>query len=123
MQVDPLAREVAQREFLLHRLVNDYAYHKFTRPAAYKLIEAHRGASRDETVEPIFSEAQSFVREDLGRFLRTYFEEQFLHKRFFAGTDQYEFTGMQETKIFLPWPRAYEVRLEFRLQTERVEEG
>ena len=31
--VDPIRREIAQREFLFHRMVDDWAYHRFTRPA------------------------------------------------------------------------------------------
>jgi hypothetical protein len=31
LNVDPLQRELARRVFLLHRFVNDYAYHKFVR--------------------------------------------------------------------------------------------
>src|SRR5690606_20998551 len=43
--MDPLHREIAQREFLLHRFVNDFAYHHFTRPIAYDLIDSRYQAS------------------------------------------------------------------------------
>ncbi|HVL39319.1 MAG TPA: DUF4127 family protein [Fimbriimonadaceae bacterium] len=114
--VDPLHRELTQREFLLHRFVNDYAYHKFTRPAAYSLIDITRRASREETYGAEFHELEDFVKRDLGKHLATFFDEQFMGRRFFAGTGQFEFCGINGVRIFLPWPRAYEVRLEFKLE-------
>jgi hypothetical protein len=120
LKVDPLKREIAQREFLLHRFVNDYAYHKITRPQAYALIDANARASREETYGLAFEEVNEFVASDLKLHLDKYFAEDFMGKRFFAGTQQYEVTGLSEVKIFLPWPRAYEVRLEFKLQTSPV---
>ncbi len=122
LRVDPLAREMAQREFLLHRFVNDYAYHKFTRPAAYKMIDADKG-SRDETTGELFERVDAFVKDDLSKHLDKYFNEQFLGQKFFAGTRRYEVSGLTGVKIFLPWPRAYEVRLEFRLQAKPITDG
>ncbi len=113
--VDPLLREVAQREFLLHRFVNDYAYHKFTRPEAYKMIESIPGANHDETYGRALSDVQDFVARDLKKHLMQFFDDQFLGRTFFAGTGQYVFTGIDDIKIWLPWPRPYEVRLEFHL--------
>ena len=113
---DPLQREVAQREFLLHRLVNDYSYHKFTRPVAYSLVE-NEGGNRDETGEPLFSEVQAFVKRDLEHRLDEVFNNQFQGRKFFAGTKEFEVEGLKDVRIFLPWPRAYEVRLEFSLVT------
>jgi hypothetical protein len=110
-----LQREIAQREFLLHRFVNDYAYHKFTRPVAYSLIEQSGNASRDETGEPTFSEVESFVQRDLEKHLERYFAEQFFGRKFYAGSKPYEVDGLNNIHISLPWPRAYEVRLEFSL--------
>jgi hypothetical protein len=114
-QVDPLQREIAQREFLLHRFVNDYAYHKFTRPVAYSLVEAHKHMSRDETYGSAFNELNDFVKRDLTKHLERYFKDQFLGKRFLAGDRAYVFSGLDAVRVFLPWPRAYEVRLEFKL--------
>lgn len=121
LRVDPLERELAQREFLLHRFVNDYAYHKFTRPAAYKIIEASDKNAKDETSGATFKKANEFVKADLAKHLDRYFREQFLDRRFFAGTNEYEVSGITGIKIFLPWPRAYEVRLEFRLEAKPVD--
>jgi hypothetical protein len=118
--IDPLERELARREFLLHRFVNDYAYHKFVRPHAYSMIDASRDATRDETYGETYREVNQFVQNDVGKYLQYYWHEEFEGKRFFAGTKQYELSGLSNIKIFLPWPRAYEVRLEFQLHAQPV---
>jgi hypothetical protein len=119
-QTPDLEREVAQKEFLLHRFVNDFDFHKYTRPRAYQLIDAMTDASREETYGDAFETVNSFVKKDLAEHLEKTFREQFQGKRFFAGTKQYAFTSLESIKIFLPWPRAYEVRLEFKMQTQVV---
>lgn len=120
---DPLGREVAQREFLLHRIVNDYAYHKFTRPEAYRMIDSTLRASRDEIYDADFQRVQTLVQTSLTKHLQEYFKTQFLGRRFFAGTTQSEITGLDDVRIFLPWPRAFEVQIEFKMRTAPVGGG
>jgi hypothetical protein len=120
VNVDPLERELARRVFLLHRFVNDYAYHKFVRPQAYMMIDASQSGNRDETYGATFHDVDQFVRHDVNKYLEHYWHEEFEGKRFFAGTTQYELTGISNVRIFLPWPRAYEVRLEFQLHAQPV---
>lgn len=120
LNVDPLKREVAQREFVLHRFVNDFAYHKFTRPEAYRIIDAMPRASREETYGPEFATVNDFVRRDMEKHLVKYFEQQFSGKTFFAGNGHYRISGLEAIRINLPWPRAYEVRLDFRLLAEPI---
>lgn len=117
---DPFKRELAQREFVLHRFVNDFAYHKYTRPEAYRLIDSLPKASREETYGEDFWAVNDFVRRDMEKHLQKFFSEQFLGKTFFAGTRQYSLSGIDSVQIALPWPRAYEVRLEFKLEAEPV---
>jgi hypothetical protein len=114
--VEPLAREIAEREFLLHRLVNDYAYHMYTRPRAYQMIEDDEVGTPDEIYGAEYDKVNAFVKQDLGDRLNTYFQDQFLGRRFFAGTGEYVISGITGVKIWLPWPRPYEVRLEFGLE-------
>lgn len=120
INADPLERELARREFLLHRFVNDYAYHRFVRPQAYSMIDASHSASREETYGETFKEVNAFVREDVYKYLEYYWHKEFEGKRFFAGTQEYELSSLSNIKIFLPWPRAYEVRLEFQLHAQPV---
>lgn len=120
INANPYRREVAQQEFLLHRFVNDFQYHKFTRPYAYRMIDASSRASREETYGDDFEDVNTFVRQDLGRHLEDTFREQFLGRRIVAGNNEYAFEGLDRVRIYLPWPRAYEVRLEFQLTTRPV---
>jgi hypothetical protein len=119
--VDPLYREVAQREFLLHRLVNDYAYHMYTRPRAYQMIEDDEVGTTEEIYGDEYEKVNTFVQHDLSDRLQTYFSDQFLGRRFFAGTQEYAFSGITDVKIWLPWPRPYEVRLEFHLEAKPID--
>lgn len=121
IEADPLKRELAQREFVLHRFVNDFAFHRYTRPEAYRLIDSLSGASREETYGSNFSAVNDFVRQDMEKHLQSFFAQQFLGKRFFAGTKEYVLTGIDSVKIQLPWPRAYEVRLEFKIQVSTAD--
>ena len=110
--------ELARTEFLLHRLVNDHAYHKFTRPLAYRLIDATVGSSREETTAEDHMVVNSFVRRDLSKYLGEYFRDWFFGETIHTGEGDYRISGINDSRIWLPWPRAYEVRLEFRLETE-----
>lgn len=115
-----LERELARREFILHRFVNDYCYHKFVRPKAYRMIDATPDASREETYGTAFEAVNGFVQQELSRYLEETFNAQFMGQRFFAGSKQYEIDGIEGINISLPWPRAYEVRLDFRLRASEV---
>lgn len=120
MPVDALNRELSQRAFLLHRLVNDFEYHRFTRPMAYAYIDRNPPAAREETYGERLQAVNRLVREDLHRRLDETFRTQFQGRRFFAGTRQFEVQGISQVNIDLPWPRAYEVRLNFRIQAREV---
>lgn len=120
LRVDPLVREVAQREFLLHRFVNDVAYHKLTRPAAYRMIRDSGVGTIEETYGEELAQVEAFVQRDLRSHLMQTFSDQFLGRRFFAGAKQYAFSGIDDVSITLPWPRAYEVRLSFHLEATPV---
>lgn len=115
-----LQRELSRREFILHRFVNDFAYHKYVRPRAYQMIDSTPDASREETYGAAFESVNSFVQRELGRYLDETFSSQFLGQKFFAGSKQYEIDGIENIRISLPWPRAYEVRLEFNLRASEV---
>ncbi|MBS1713459.1 MAG: DUF4127 family protein [Armatimonadetes bacterium] len=115
---DPLQREVALRAFILHRLVNDFEYHKFVRPEAYAMIDKLPNASREETYGPALAKVDALVKTDLGNRLQNRFKEQLQGTRFFAGAKQYEVTSIRDVEIRLPWPRAYEVKLDFSIEVE-----
>jgi len=100
--------------------VNDYDYHKYTRPMAYHLIDSIHTANREEAYGEDWNLLNNFVKQDLSAHLQDTFKEEFLGKRFNAGSKEYEVASLDDVKIFLPWPRAYEVRLEFKMQAREV---
>lgn len=121
LPIDPMIREINQQAFLLHRLVNDYEYHRFTRPAAYALQSQLAPGEREETYGPNFESLSKFVERDVLERLNATFKEFFQGKRFYAGTKQYEVKGITGMTAGLPWPRAYEVRIDFKLEASEVD--
>jgi hypothetical protein len=117
INADGVRRELSQREFLLHRFVDDYAFHKFVRPAAYNLIKQLPGATKEETTGQSFSALNDFVRDDLARYTDQYYRNLFHRKTFYVGGTEYEIEQLDDVKVWLPWPRAYEVRIEFRMES------
>lgn len=111
--------EVARCEFLLHRMVNDFAYHRYTRPAAYQLIAELPGASKEETTGSSLSAVNNFVQRDLARFLGEYFRDMFFGTKIDASDGAYTISTLDDVKVWLPWPRAYEVRLDFKLRATK----
>jgi hypothetical protein len=118
--VDPFQRELNQRAFLLHRLVNDFEFHRFTRPLAYEFIDNNPPATREETYGEKFDQVNQLVKRDVSQRLENTFEKQFRGNRFFAGTKQFEIRDLQNVQIELPWPRAYEVRIGFSMNAREV---
>lgn len=121
--VAPLKRELAQRAFLLHRLVNDFAYHRFTRPQAYAMLQGSTSASKEEAYGVDLERLDQFVRSDLQQRLETLFKEQLEGRRFYAGARQYVVRQLTGVDVRLPWPRAYEVKISFSLNAEEVRPG
>ncbi|MBX3095828.1 MAG: DUF4127 family protein [Fimbriimonadaceae bacterium] len=119
-RVDPLRREIALRTFVLHRLVNDFEYHNFVRPEAYAMMDQLNAGRREEAYGEPFNEINERVRDDLGLRLQNRFESQLKGTRFFAGNSQYEVVDLRDVQIALPWPRAYEVQLDFSLVVRPV---
>jgi hypothetical protein len=121
LQVDALDREVARRKFLLHRLINDFEFHKYVRPEAYALLKRLPNADKTETYGASFQVLDQAVREEMALRLQRRFEDQLAGSRFFAGPHEYELTGIRDIQVYLPWPRAYEVALDFQVEVSPVE--
>ena len=111
--VDALQRELAHRTFLLHRIVNDYGYHRFIRPVAYQF-------AREEAYGKTFREMEEWVSRNTKYLLESTFYQQFEGSSFSAGDATYKIVGLENVKIELPWPRAFEVAISFDLVAEQV---
>ena len=118
-EVDPLKRELAQREFLMHRMIDDWAYHRFTRPSTYSMIDDLQD-QRDEIYGSNFEAVDKFAANNLKKYVQQIFLSQFQYRRFYVGTKEYQITDIRDLKIGLPWPRAYEIRVDFKLKAEEV---
>lgn len=118
LDVSAVQREVARREFLLHRVVDDYAFHKYTRPLAYAMVLS---PSRDEVYGIDFTDINGFVQRDVEKHVERVFQSSFLNDRFEVDGQSYVISGIRDVKVWLPWPRAYEMRLEFKLEAKPEE--
>lgn len=118
---DPYRREVAARTFVLHRLVNDYFYNRYVRPEAYKMIEKMQAGAREEIAEPNVDAVEAYVRKDMTERLNVLFRDQMVAHPFKIGSDEYHVIGLSDVKVSLPWPRAYEVSLEFKLDVRKAD--
>ena len=119
-KVDPLIREVGMRKFVLHRLVNDFEYHNFVRPEAYRMLKSMPNSTKAEAYGDDYKRLNEYVSADMRERLLAQFSQQLLGNRFFVGGEQFEIVGLKDVNVYLPWPRAYEVWLEFDIETKRV---
>jgi len=116
---NPVQTERAQSSFLLHRFVNDYAYHKFIRPQAYGLISDEE-VPPDE-LDPDHMEAVNrWVRQEVQRYLNLYFKDQLDGRTIEIEGKSYRFDSLTNILVKLPWPRAYEVEIDFDLKLQPV---
>lgn len=108
--VDEVQREKSEKVFLLHRLISDYGYHKYVRPAAYRMAEMQFGATREEAYGEVFQKMQDWVQRNTSSLLRKYFREQFEERQL---TQNCKIAALKDVRVSLPWPRAFEVRVDF----------
>lgn len=121
--VDPYQREVAVRTFILHRLVNDYYYHRYVRPDAYKLIEKLQKGRRDQVKPEFYPQVNEFVSKAMLAYLRQTFSEQIQGRPFTANGITYRAVDLKNVTAKLPWPRAYEVFLDFELDVQPADKS
>lgn len=117
---NPVHREKSHRLFLLHRLVNDYGYHKYIRPAAYKMIDDDPYGTREEAHGRSLEALQEWVARNTESLLQKYFREQFEQRPFDVDGDTYRISAIKDVQVRLPWPRAFEVRIDFDLEMQQV---
>lgn len=114
-------RELRQREFLFHRLVNDYAYCRVIRPAANAMAEFHSDGSREESTGEPLKMLQDWVSTNTTKVIERYFKNYYAGHTYKAGDVEYVITEIRNIKVTLPWPRAFEARIEFELVAEPIE--
>lgn len=120
-KVDGLRRETAARKFVLHRLVTDYFYNRYVRPEAYRMIEQMQNGDREEILSAENeAKVEAFVKQDMADRLQKTFNEQMVANPFKADGHTYAVIGLDNIVVELPWPRAYEVHIDFNLVVREV---
>lgn len=117
---DGLHRETAQREFLFHRLVNDYGYQKYIRPQAYLLADSDPDGVREESRGDSFYILENWVSRNTKSLIEKYFDDVMKNHTFRVQDNEYQINSIQGLKVTLPWPRAFEVKIEFSLEVSPV---
>ncbi|MCX7799262.1 MAG: DUF4127 family protein [Fimbriimonadales bacterium] len=108
------AAEGARLTFLLHRFVNDFAYHRLVRPIAANLVrELQPRQPPFEVRGEALALAESFVRRALRSYAERYFRERFQATDPETGGPLWE---LSEVQAGLPWPRVYEAWIDFRVR-------
>jgi hypothetical protein len=122
-RADRAARaEAAHLEFLLNRYAGDYLYHDLVRLQINQRLreEARDGTVTNELPSPKYEEINREVAEKLKAQLEKFFAANFQNKTYtlaiYRGAKRtITPTGLKDVRIYLPWPRTFEVVIEFKL--------
>lgn len=120
MSDQTVRQAVAHREFLFHRYVGDYGYHRVIRPRAYRLIAALPGATREELTGEAFRVVENYVVRSTRSVIENYFSQLFLSKTLKAAKSEYRIVGISNINVSLPWPRVFETSVQFEFVAEEV---
>lgn len=113
-------REARLRRVLFHRLVSDWLFHRYTRPLAYQMIDQIPNSAREELTPDQWNLVSKFVQDDLSRRTMEAFART-LEGEVLEGADgPARLESLRELRISLPWPRAYEVEVDFELGYSEV---
>jgi hypothetical protein len=113
--------ETAHLAFLLHRLIGDYLYHDRVRLAINRRLrdEFRDQMITDELPPEIYQRVNREVERELGGQMRMLFDNHFRGRAHPLAelVERLEVKGLEDLRIRLPWPRTFEVRVEYRLTT------
>lgn len=112
--------EAAHLEFLLHRYAGDYLYHDIVR---FDINRRLREESEDviyqlapEKYERVNQEVEQKLRAEIEKFFDENFRDR-AHTLAYYNNVKRSITlkGLKDLKIYLPWPRTFEVVVEYKL--------
>lgn len=109
----------AHFEFLLHRILNDVLYHDVVRPGAYAIIDNHQNANRNHVRGTAFDSLQEWVSQETAKKLNVLFENYFRGMEIKSENGKFKVSGLKDVSVSLPWPRAFESKVEFELVIQR----
>jgi hypothetical protein len=114
--------EAAHLEFLLSRYAGDYLYHDVVRPEINRRLreEAGDGAAIYELPPEKYGRVNREVELRLRARIEEFFEENFRNRAYtLAYYDNVKRAimpnGLKDLRIYLPWPRTFEVMIEYQL--------
>jgi len=113
---------VAHLEFLMHRFVGDYLYHDVVRLEVNRRLREEAGspAVTDEFSPEIYARVNREIQERLRPLVEKFFAEHFQGRAYTLGSHNgvnrsVKITGLKDLKIYLPWPRTFEVTVEYKM--------
>jgi len=114
--------EAAHLEFLLHRYAGDYLYHDVVRLEINRRLreEADDGAATYQLTPEKYEEINQEVERKLRAQIEKFFDENFRNRTYTLAyynnvKRAITLNGLKDLKIYLPWPRAFEVAVEYKL--------
>jgi hypothetical protein len=105
----------AEKKLLLIRLISDWHHHVYTRPAAYKQIEEMQRAVKTELLPDERQAVELLVRTELTLRAHKAFANAFGELSLPDGFEGVRYSRLSNLTIRLPWPRAYELSVDFDL--------
>ncbi len=122
-RADRAARtEAAHLEFLLNRFAGDYLYHSVVRPEVNEKLR--REANDIEVTYELTPQKYEQVNREVGeklkaqieRFFADYFKGHTHRLAIYKGVEKtITANGLSGLNVYLPWPRAFECVIEFKL--------
>jgi hypothetical protein len=113
--------EAAQTAFLLHRYVGDYGYHTIVRPEINNYARSTLKIEVEELSQKTYKQINTMVIERMQevatKIFADYFKERSYHlnSKVPGGDPAIVVTQMRNLQVRLPWPRTFEVWIDYRL--------
>jgi hypothetical protein len=114
--------EAAHLEFLLHRYAGDYIYHDIVRlEINRRLREELKDSAATYELTPekhdrINREVEQKLKSEIERFFATHFQNKAFTLAYYNNIKRtITLKGLKDLKIYLPWPRTFEVVIEYKL--------
>lgn len=123
-RADRAARATAAHlAFLLHRFAGDYIYHDIVRPEINRELRKNPQEPTDELTPDTQARVNKEVEAKLKPLVEKFFAEHFQGRThtlaFYNGVRRtVTITGLRDLKIYLPWPRTFEVLIDYKFDYE-----
>jgi hypothetical protein len=121
---DRAARATAAHlEFLLHRFAGDYLYHDIVRAEINRELRRNSPDATDEFTPEVYARVNKEVEARLRPLVEKFFADHFKGRThtlaFYRGVKRtVTITGLRDLKIYLPWPRTFEVTIDYKFDYE-----